>query len=160
MLRIGLISDTHGYLDPAVFQYFQEVDEIWHAGDIGSWDVWEELTAFKPTFGVYGNIDGADFRRTLPEDWIVNRGGLTICMTHIGGRPGRYTTRVKALLELLKPDIFICGHSHILKVERDPPFLYLNPGAAGRIGFQTHRTLLRFSISEQKIHNLEVVQLV
>jgi len=160
MERIGLISDTHGYLDPAVFHFFQDVDEIWHAGDIGSWDVWQQLTDFKPTFGVYGNIDGADFRRELPGNWIVVRGGLRIFMTHIGGRPGRYPTRVKNLLADHKPDIFICGHSHLLKVERDTSFLYVNPGAAGRVGFHQHRTLIRFSINEQKIHNLEVIQLV
>lgn len=160
MLQVGLISDTHGYLDPAVFHHFQAVDEIWHAGDVGMGDVWQRLSDFKPTFGVYGNIDGPDLRRELPENWIVQREGLTIFMTHIGGRPGRYPERVKKLLTEHQPDIFLCGHSHILKVQREEGFLYLNPGAAGKVGFHAHRTLLRFSLHQQKIHNLEVIQLV
>lgn len=160
MTRIGLISDTHGYLDPAVFHFFKEVDEIWHAGDIGSWEVWDALKAFKPLFGVYGNIDGNAFRQELDENWIAERDGLKILMTHIGGKPGKYPSRVQQLLAIHQPDLFICGHSHILKVVREPHFCYLNPGAAGRVGFHSQRTLLRFSLHQQKIHNLEVIQLV
>ncbi|MFN4086597.1 MAG: metallophosphoesterase family protein [Spirosomataceae bacterium] len=160
MIQVGLISDTHGYLDPAVFHFFKDVDEIWHAGDIGSWEVWDALKKFKPLFGVYGNIDGNEFRQELEENWISQRAGLTILMTHIGGRPGKYPQRVQKLLLDVKPDLFICGHSHILKVVREDRFFYLNPGAAGKIGFHTQRTLLRFSLHQQKIHNLEVIELV
>ena len=160
MTKIGLISDTHGYLDPAVFHFFKDVDEIWHAGDIGSWQVWDALKDFKPLHGVYGNIDGNAFRQEIPENWSAQREGMTILMTHIGGKPGKYPPRVAKLLQTIQPDLFICGHSHIIKVIRDDHFFYLNPGAAGKVGFHSQRTLLRFSLHLQKIHNLEVIELV
>ncbi len=162
MMRIGLISDTHGYLDPKVFDYFSEVDQIWHAGDVGHESLIEELGRFKPVLGVYGNIDGQKVRTLFPEDQKFECEGVKVWMTHIGGKPPRYNPRVRPLMDQWKPDLFICGHSHILAVMHDPKrkgVLYLNPGAAGRHGFHKERTLLRFSLEKGKIHNLEVIKL-
>ncbi len=161
-MKIGLISDTHSYLDPSVFEYFNECDEIWHAGDFGHVGIYDQLNAFKPTVGVYGNIDGQDVRIVLKENLIIQREGLTIFMTHIGGSPGKYIARVKEQLLLHKPDIFVCGHSHILRVVSDTVYnnmLHLNPGAAGKEGFHKMRTLLRFEINEKKISNMQVIEL-
>lgn len=161
-MNIGLISDTHGHLDPKIKEYLSEVDEIWHAGDFGTMAVIEELEAFKPLKGVYGNIDGGEIRRIFPLDleWEVE--GLKVYMTHIGGYPKRYNPRIKNRLLENKPDIFICGHSHILKVMRDPKIenmLCLNPGAAGKHGFHKIKTLLRFEIIKGQVKNMEVVEL-
>ena len=161
-MKIGLLSDTHGYLDDQVFGYLADCDEIWHAGDIGSLVVSEQLTAFKPFQAVYGNIDGADIRSRYPEDLWLEREGMLVWMTHIGGYPPRYNPRVRQVLAERQPDIFICGHSHILKVIKDPKrnqMLCLNPGAAGRHGFQRVRTLLRFTIEKGKVSELEAVEL-
>ena len=161
-MKIGLISVTHSYLDPSVFEYFNECDEIWHAGDFGHVGIYDQLNAFKPTVGVYGNIDGQDVRIVLKENLIIQREGLTIFMTHIGGSPGKYIARVKEQLLLHKPDIFVCGHSHILRVVSDTVYnnmLHLNPGAAGKEGFHKMRTLLRFEINEKKISNMQVIEL-
>ncbi|RJE70896.1 MULTISPECIES: metallophosphoesterase [Reichenbachiella] len=161
-MRIGLISDTHGFLDPKVFDYFKEVDQIWHAGDVGTASLIEELGAFKPILGVYGNIDGQDVRQLFPEDQKFECEGVKVWMTHIGGKAPRYNPRVRPLIEKWKPDLFICGHSHILTVMHDPKHkgvLFMNPGAAGRHGFHKERTLLRFTLSQGKISNLEVVKL-
>ena len=119
MTKIGLISDTHGYLDERVFEYFAGCDEIWHAGDIGDLAVMKRLEVFKPTVGVYGNIDGADIRHIYPEDQVFEREGKTIWITHIGGYPPRYNRRVLKQLDTIKPYLFICGHSHIVKVLTD-----------------------------------------
>lgn len=162
MQRIGLISDTHGYLDPKVYDYFAEVDQIWHAGDVGNESLIEELGAFKPVLGVYGNIDGQKVRQMFPEDQKFECEGIKVWMTHIGGKPPRYNPRVRPIVESLRPDLFICGHSHILAVMHDPKrkgVLYLNPGAAGRHGFHKERTLLRFTLDKGKVENLEVVKL-
>ncbi|UXX80844.1 metallophosphatase family protein [Reichenbachiella carrageenanivorans] len=161
-MRIGLISDTHGFLDPKVFDYFAEVDQIWHAGDVGTVSIIEELGAFKPTLGVYGNIDGHDVRQLFPEDQKFDCEGVRVWMTHIGGKPPRYNPRVRPLINKWLPQLFICGHSHILAVMHDPKrpgILYMNPGAAGRHGFHKERTLLRFTIEMGKIKDLEVVKL-
>lgn len=161
-MRIGLISDTHGFLDPKVFEYFKEVDQIWHAGDVGNLALIKELGAFKPTLGVYGNIDGHDVRQYYPEDQLFMCEGVKVFMTHIGGKPPRYNPRVRALINKHMPQIFICGHSHILAVMHDPKrpgVLYMNPGAAGRHGFHKERTLLRFTIENGKPKDLEVVKL-
>jgi uncharacterized protein len=161
-MKIGLISDTHSYLDPSVFEYFNECDEIWHAGDFGDIRIYDQLNGFKPTVGVYGNIDGQDVRIVLKENLIIEREGLTIFMTHIGGSPGKYNARVKQQLVLHKPDIFVCGHSHILRVVSDTAFnnmLHLNPGAAGKEGFHKMRTLLRFEINDKKISQMQVIEL-
>ncbi|WP_109832262.1 metallophosphoesterase family protein [Reichenbachiella versicolor] len=162
MTRIGLISDTHGYLDPKVFDYFKDVDQIWHAGDVGNESLIEELGAFKPILGVYGNIDGHKVREIFPEDQKFDCEGVKVWMTHIGGKPPRYNPRVKPLIERWRPDLFICGHSHILAVLPDPKVpgvLYINPGAAGKHGFHKERTLIRFSLDAGKIKDLEVVKL-
>lgn len=161
-MKIGLISDTHNYLDPAVAQYFGQVDEIWHAGDFGSYEIAEELSNIAPVIGVYGNIDGQDIRKEYPLHQRFIRNGMSIWMTHIGGVPGRYCIPVRGELVENPPDIFVCGHSHVLKIARDHEhqnMIYLNPGAAGKQGFQTVRTLLRFSITDGSIRDMEVIEL-
>jgi len=161
MTRIGLISDTHGYLDDSVFKHFDQSDEIWHAGDFGDSKLAESLANFKPLMGVYGNIDGRDIRLVYPEDLKFTCEGVKVWMTHIGGYPGKYVPRIKEEIMADPPKLFICGHSHILKVMYDEKIacLHLNPGAAGKYGWHKVRTLLRFCISEEKIHNLEVIEL-
>lgn len=161
MIKIGLISDTHGFLDEAVFRHFEACDEIWHAGDIGSSELLNQLEAFKPTRVVFGNIDDANIRTRTSENLRWNCEGLNIWMTHIGGRPGNYANPIRAELKANPPGLFICGHSHICLVQADKvhSMLYMNPGAAGRHGFHHVRTLLRFNIDNAKIHNLEVVEL-
>jgi putative phosphoesterase len=159
-MRIGLISDTHAYLDPKVFEYFKDCDEIWHAGDFGD-SVSDKLVSFKPLRGVYGNIDGQKIRSEYPEELFFEFGGLKILMIHIGGSPSYYYPQAKKSIELNRPDIFICGHSHILKVMQDKNFnmLYMNPGAAGKQGFHKMRTMLRFKIEGSKVENLEAIEL-
>lgn len=162
MTTIGLISDTHSFLDPKVFQYFKDCDEIWHAGDIGSTNVADELESFKPLKAVYGNIDGTALRTRYPEHQRFSCEGLKIWITHIGGYPPRYNKIVKPLITKDPPDIFICGHSHILKIITDPKLnklLYINPGAAGRVGFHKVGTLVRFQIDKRKISNMQVIEL-
>lgn len=160
-MRIGLLSDTHAWLDPAIFTYLKDCDEIWHAGDIGNLQVLQELEAFKPTVAVYGNVDDHKVREALPEDQIFSREGMRFLMTHIAGVPPRYNTRVRQLLLRVKPQVLICGHSHILKVQQDREarLLYMNPGAAGKHGFHKVKTLLRFSIQQGKLQQMEVVEL-
>lgn len=161
MPKIGLISDTHSYLDPQVFEYFKEVDEIWHIGDVGDIKVLDALKAFKPIRGVYGNIDDELIRRELPLDYRFTMEDMDIWMTHIGGYPGRYASRVRDILKVKAPDVFICGHSHILKVMRDRKYdmICMNPGAAGKHGFHKVRTLLRFDIMHGALNNLELIEL-
>ncbi|MDG1146905.1 MAG: metallophosphoesterase family protein [Crocinitomicaceae bacterium] len=161
MKKIGLLSDTHGFVDPKIYDYFKDVDEIWHAGDIGTMDVMDELKAFKPIRGVYGNIDGAEIRTEYKEFCRFKCEGVNILMTHIAGKPGKYYQRAKEALEKEAPDLFICGHSHILLVKMDPKYnmLWMNPGACGFKGFHQVKTLLRFSITGDKIHDLEVIEL-
>ncbi|VXD13454.1 metallophosphoesterase [Marinoscillum sp. 108] len=160
-MRIGIISDTHSYLDPSVFKYFSQCDEIWHAGDIGTLDVLQQLEAFKPTMAVFGNVDGHDVRAASPEDQVFVREGKKILMTHIAGSLPRYNPRVRDLIKTHQPDVLVCGHSHLLKVQPDKAnnLLFINPGAAGRHGFHKIKTLLRLEIQEGKIQNLEVVEL-
>lgn len=161
MTRIGLISDTHGYLDDAVFKHFDQCDEIWHAGDLGNIEVAETLAAFKPFRAVYGNIDGQDIRLVYPEHLRFSCEDTKIWMTHIGGYPGKYAPMIREGLYRDPPDVFITGHSHILKVMYDKKIgcLHLNPGAAGKYGWHKVRTLLRFCISDKKIHNLDVIEM-
>ncbi|MGJ1195333.1 metallophosphoesterase family protein [Sphingobacterium spiritivorum] len=161
MTKIGLISDTHSYLDEAVFTYFENCDEIWHAGDFGWLQVADALAAFKPFRGVYGNIDGKEIRLQYPENLRFMCEGVDVWITHIGGYPGRYSSTVKAEITANPPQLFICGHSHILKVQFDQKLkcLHLNPGAAGKHGWQKVRTLMRFDINGDKIENLEVIEL-
>lgn len=160
-MKIGLLSDTHGFLDDAVFKHFEECDEIWHAGDFGNTEIIDRLVAFKPFKGVYGNIDGKDVRQRCPEHERFTCEQVDVWMTHIGGYPGRYAAQVKAEILRNPPKLFICGHSHILKVQYDQKLgiLHLNPGAAGKQGWHKVRTLMRFEINADKIENLEVIEL-
>ncbi len=162
MKRIGLLSDTHGFLNPKIFGYFEECDEIWHAGDIGITDTADQLEKFKPLRAVYGNIDGKDLRARYPEDLFFTLEGVRIYMTHIGGYPPRYNSRVRKIIQQEKPDLFIDGHSHILKIMRDPNIdnlLHINPGAAGKQGFHKISTLVRFSLDSGAIKDLQVIEL-
>lgn len=161
MKRIGLLSDTHSHLDEAVFRYFDRCDEIWHAGDFGNTEVADQLAAFKPLRGVWGNIDGQELRKQFPLHNRFYCEHMRVWMTHIGGYPDRYNPKLVQELRYNPPDIFIAGHSHILKVIYDKKLnlLHLNPGAAGKEGFHKVRTLLRFSITEKKVHDLEIIEL-
>jgi uncharacterized protein len=160
-MRIGLLADTHGFLDPALFTYFAECDELWHAGDFGPPEALDRLKSFKPLRGVFGNIDGAAIRAELPEQLEWECEGVRVYMRHIGGYPGHYDPRAKRRLAECKPDLFICGHSHITRIMRDPvlKLLHMNPGAAGVIGWHTKRTALRFSIDSRKIKDVELIEL-
>ena len=161
MKKIGLLSDTHGFLDEKIFEYFKECDEIWHAGDIGTVEVADRLAAFKPLKAVYGNIDGDKLRVMFKqhERWMCE--GVDVWMTHIGGYPGRYAKEVKPEIFLHPPKLFISGHSHILKVMYDKKLgtLHINPGAEGKYGFHNVRTLVRFEIDGTDIRNLEVIEI-
>lgn len=161
MTRIGLISDTHNYLDDAVFKHFDKCDEIWHGGDFGNISIAEKLAAFKPLRGVYGNIDGYDVRAEYPEllRWMCEE--VNIMMCHIGGYPGKYTPIVKTEMKKAAPKLFISGHSHILKVMYDNQFecLHMNPGAAGKEGWHRVRTIIRFAIDGNNIKECEVIEL-
>ncbi len=161
MTKIGLISDTHGFLDPRLFDLFREADQVWHAGDIGSEDVLTDLENFKPCRAVYGNIDDWGIRARVPEHQRFKCEEVDVWITHIGGYPGRYAPQVKQALLGNPPALFICGHSHILKVMYDKNIdcLHMNPGAAGKNGFQNVRTALRFVIDKDKIKDLEVIEL-
>lgn len=161
VVQIGLLSDTHGFLDEAIFTYFEKCDEVWHAGDFGPVEVLDRLKAFKPVRGVYGNIDGAEIRAELTLDLEWEFEGLRVYMTHIGGYPGNYDRRAKKELAKRKPELFICGHSHIARVMRDPrlKLLHMNPGAAGRTGWHLKRTALRFTIEQKRIGNVELIEL-
>ena len=175
MTKIGLISDTHGLLDKRVFEHFAPCDEIWHCGDIGSAEVLRALREFRPTRAVFGNIDGGEVRYSLSEFYRFRVEQVNVLMTHIGGYPGKYNPWLIPWFEKsLKAkmtndqsqmsnviDLFVCGHSHILKVQYDRhyQFLTLNPGAAGKSGWQTVQTLLRFTIDGKAIDNLEVIEL-
>ncbi len=160
-MKIGLISDTHGYLDSKIFHYTKECDEIWHAGDIGNVSVHSKLENFKPLRAVFGNIDSQEIRLRTSEIAFISCGGMNIIMTHIAGKPPSYTKKIRTQLLDNQPDIIVCGHSHILKVifDKKNKILYLNPGAAGRHGFHKIKTLLRFEIDNRKIFNLEVVEI-
>lgn len=161
MTRIGLLSDTHGYWDERYLKYFEPCDQIWHAGDIGSMEIVERLEAFRPLKAVYGNIDGQDMRRLFPETAHFTVDGADVLMKHIGGYPGKYDASIRSTLFANPPQLFISGHSHILKVKYDKSLnlLHINPGAAGIYGFHTVRTLVRFSIDNGRFSDLEVIEL-
>lgn len=161
MFRIGVLSDTHGFFDPRIAAYFEECDEIWHAGDVGDYDVILKLNYIAPVIAVYGNIDGSLIRSRYPGHQRHHREGLDIWMTHIGGYPGNYDPRVKPAIFNNPPGLFISGHSHILKVIPDKKlgFLHINPGAAGRNGLHKVRTLVRFEVEDGRIGNLDVIEL-
>ena len=161
MTRIGLISDTHNYLDEAVFKYFENCDEIWHAGDFGTAAIADRLKEFKPLKGVYGNIDGYDIRSVYPEKLIWHCEGVKVYMTHIGGHPSKYAPGIKNELIKNSARLFISGHSHILKIIYDDKIncLHMNPGAAGSQGWHKIRTIVRFAIDGSNIKDCEVIQL-
>jgi len=161
MTRIGIISDTHGYLDEGVFKHFDSCHEIWHAGDFGGVDIAEKLGAFKPLKGVYGNIDGYDVRSVYPQNLSWQCEGVSVFMTHIGGYPKRYWPGIKAQILAHKAGLFICGHSHILKVIYDEEIscLHINPGAAGKQGWHKMRTLIRLTIDGATMKDCEVIEL-
>lgn len=161
MKRIGLLSDTHAYWDERYTKYFEDCDEIWHAGDIGSLEVAQKLAAIKPLRAVYGNIDGQDIRKVYPQ---INRFTIEeteVLIKHIGGYPGNYDPSIRGSLLVRPPKLFISGHSHILKVKFDKTLnmLHINPGAAGIYGFHKVRTLVRFSIEDGNFKDLEVIEL-
>lgn len=163
MKRIGLLSDTHSVLDKRIFEHFSECDEIWHAGDFGDLKVVLQLQEFKPLRGVYGNIDDARIRAEMPLDLRFICEEVPVFMTHIGGYPGRYNPRVRKVLQEDPPKdgLFICGHSHILKVMADKKlgFLHLNPGACGDTGWHQVKTLMRFTLDAGKIRDLQIIEL-
>ncbi len=161
MKKIGILSDTHALLDERVFLHFENVDEIWHAGDWGSMEVVNKLKAFKPVRGVWGNIDGHDIRTIFSKNLRFQCEEVDVWLTHIGGYPGKYDASVKQKIFNNPPKLFVCGHSHILKVKYDPTLelLHINPGAAGRYGFHQVQTLIRLEIDGDKMQNLEVIEL-
>ncbi len=161
MKKIGLLSDTHGDLDPRIMEHFREVDEIWHAGDIGSVSVLDELRAFKPTRAVYGNIDGTDIRLEAPVYLAFACEDVSVLITHIAGKPGKYVREAHELIRQYRPKLFVCGHSHItlVKFDEHQNMLWMNPGACGYKGFHSVRTILRFEIDGDQIRNLELIEL-
>ena len=161
MRKIGLLSDTHGYWDSKYAQYFSECDEIWHAGDLGSEAILENLRELKPVRAVYGNIDGHLLRAELPEVLRFQVEEVRVLLTHIGGYPGKYAPTIRQQLYADPPRLFVCGHSHILKVvyDKNLDMLCLNPGAAGKYGFHTKRTLMRFTIDGKEIKDMEIIEL-
>ena len=161
-MYVGLISDTHGVFSDGFKKFLEPVDVIWHAGDFGGGISFaDSIAAFKPLVGVSGNCDGQDIRREYPAFQFLEVQGMRVLMTHIGGSPGHYDLRAAALIDQYKPDIFICGHSHILKVQWDDQYsmLAMNPGAAGLQGWQVVRTALRFKIEKGEVSELEVFKL-
>lgn len=161
MTRIGILSDTHGYWDDRYLKHFEMCDEIWHAGDIGSLELIQKLAAFKPVRAVYGNIDGGDIRRIYPETNRFTVDGTDVLIKHIGGYPGNYDPSIRAKLFVCPPQLFISGHSHILKVKFDKTLnlLHINPGAAGKYGWHKTRTLVRLAIDNGTFNDLEVIEL-
>lgn len=161
MKRIGLLSDTHAYWDDRYLHHFEECDEIWHAGDIGSLELATRLQEFRPLKAVCGNCDGGELRIMFPEKLRWNCEGADVFMTHIGGYPGRYDMRIRQEIYTNPPKLFISGHSHILKVLYDDKLklLHINPGAAGLQGWHQVRTLIRFTIEDASFKDLEVIEI-
>lgn len=161
MTKVLLLSDTHGHMDQGILKYAREADEIWHAGDFGSLKVTDALKAIKPVRGVYGNIDDHIIQKEFPEHNRFLCEEVDVWITHIGGYPGSYNIRVREEIKKNPPKLFICGHSHILKVMNDKKLglLHMNPGACGKHGFHHVRTMLRFVINGDKISDLEVIEL-
>ena len=159
-MKIGLLSDTHSFLHPKIFEHFHNCDEIWHAGDIGSIEVLDQLMAFKPTRAVYGNIDNHTIRNSCPKHQRFICQGVNVWITHIGGYTHKYTPEIRKELDRNCPDLFICGHSHILKVMYDKKreLLHMNPGAAGKYGIHQKITMLRFDIDKSEVKNLELIE--
>ncbi|MDO4879988.1 MAG: metallophosphoesterase family protein [Capnocytophaga sp.] len=160
MLKILLLSDTHSFIDEAVLKHVAWADEVWHVGDFGNIEIAHKIQKIKPLVGVYGNIDGTEIRSEFPKEIFFERGGMSIYMTHIGGYPNKYASGILDKIKTLQPQVFICGHSHILKVIFDKKYnlLHLNPGAIGKYGMQKTRTMLRFEIANGTIQNMEVIE--
>jgi putative phosphoesterase len=160
MKKILLLSDTHGYVDDHMMKYVKESDEVWHAGDIGTTQVTDTISSQKPLRAVFGNIDNHEMRLSFPEELLFECEDINIYMTHIGGRPGRYAKGISKKIKSIKPKIFICGHSHILKIQYDKvnQLLFINPGAIGKHGFHKVRTMVRFEIDKSDIKNMEVIE--
>ncbi len=160
MIIIGIISDTHGFLHPGIADKLVQCDEIWHAGDVGSFFVLEKIKALAPLKAVYGNIDNTEVRQVLPEFQHFSREGFSVFMTHIGGYPGRYAPGIKKILETKKPAIMIAGHSHILKIIYDDKMnlLHINPGAAGKTGIHTVITMVRITLDNGAIKDSEIIE--
>jgi len=158
MKQIGLLSDTHGFIDDRLFIFFETCDEIWHAGDIGNMETANHLEAFKPLRAVYGNIDGHQVRMNYPLIQRFECELADVLITHIGGYPGHYESSIRSILQTNPPKLFICGHSHILKVIFDKKYnlLHINPGSSGNSGFHTVKTAVRFLIDGSDIKNLEI----
>lgn len=161
MNKILLLSDTHGHIDERILEYASQADEVWHAGDIGSLAVTDELQKRAKLRAVYGNIDGAEIRKEFPLNNRFLLEGVEVWMTHIGGYPGKYNPKIRKEIEMNPPKLFICGHSHILKVMPDKKLnlIHMNPGACGKYGFHQVRTMLRFELNSGKIEKLEVIEL-
>ena len=161
MTRIGILSDTHGTVEPRLFDFFTSCDILFHAGDIGSMEVADQLSAFKPFVAVYGNIDGADIRATYPEIQRIDCENVDILMTHIGGYPGRYDRKIYTILKNYPPKLFIAGHSHILKVMYDKTlrFLHINPGSMGNSGIHHVKTAIRLVIDGSNMKNMEILEI-
>lgn len=161
MQKIGLLSDTHSYLDPQLEEFFKDCDEIWHAGDVGNMQLIETLEQWKPLRCVFGNIDDHRLRAVFPEMQYFVCENIRVLMLHIGGTPSRYKPKALSAIRELQPKLFICGHSHILKVQYDKKneLLFINPGAAGNHGFHHVRTALRFVIDKETIKDLEIIEL-
>ena len=161
MKTIGLLSDTHGFIHPRVFDFFEPCDEIWHAGDIGNAETSDALSNFKPLRAVYGNIDGHVLRTMFPETIVFTIEKVKVVITHISGYPGKYAKGIPTLLQLHRPQLFIGGHSHILKVIYDQrnQLLFMNPGAAGKHGIHQKITFLKFQITDKRIHDLEILEM-
>ena len=160
MKKILLLSDTHSFIDEKILKYVSQADEVWHAGDIGDLRVTDSIRQLKPLKAVYGNIDGAAIRTEFPLNNRFMCEGVDVWITHIGGYPGRYSPAIKEEIKVNPPRLFICGHSHILKVMNDKKLnlLHMNPGAVGKHGFHQVRTMLRFEIEGEEIKNLEVIE--
>ncbi|OQA01505.1 MAG: Calcineurin-like phosphoesterase superfamily domain protein [Bacteroidetes bacterium ADurb.Bin408] len=161
MVRIGLLSDTHGYWHEKLFNFFGTCDQVWHCGDWGSIEIYNTLNRFKPVTGVWGNIDGQDIRALLPEKHRFTVEAVDVFMTHIGGYPGKYSCSALKEFQTNPPKLFVCGHSHILKVMYDKKLqlLHINPGAAGKYGFHAVSTAIRFEINHDRMNNLEIIEM-
>ena len=160
-MEIGIISDTHGFLDPQILAACKDCDEIWHAGDFGNLEIAQELQNFKPLRGVYGNIDDSRVRQEFPEDQRFTCQGVVVWMTHIAGRPGRYSSRIRNGIQDNPPQILICGHSHVVQVENDQKYglKFVNPGAAGHEGSHHMRTMIKAEFDNGEMNNLRLVEL-
>ena len=161
MTKIGILSDTHGFVEPRLFDFFASCDMLFHAGDVGSWAAADQLSSFKPLVAVYGNIDGSDIRAVYPEVQRINCEEVDVLMTHQGGYPGRYDRKIYPTLQSCPPKLFITGHSHILKVMYDQTlqFLHINPGAMGNSGIHHVKTAIRLVVDGSNMKDLEIFEM-